>query len=172
MKTKDHLLLEQAYETISNNKINEKLDSIDLELNPEAPSVEISDVVETHPHFSQEGNEEQEEKSMNETNLYTICKNAKMLMEIVKKGADLQTWMQQTLAIISDNLTSITQVAVYDFEKEMTMEAKEVNPYAVCTATVGREDEEKYKRCKEKVKKSAKKYGKKVTSKKIKEKKK
>lgn len=30
-------------------------------------------------------------------------------------------------------------------------EAKKVNPYAVCTASVGRENEEKYKRCKEQV---------------------
>jgi hypothetical protein len=49
-------------------------------------------------------------------------------------------------------------------------EKKEVNPYAVCTATVGREDEEKYKSCKEKVTKGAKKSGKKVTSKKVKKK--
>ena len=172
MKNKDHLLLEQAYETISKSKVNENLDSVELDLNPEISKMEVSGVAEERPHFSHEGDEEHEEQSMNETNLYNICKNAKMLMEIVKKGADLQTWMQQTLAIISDNLTSIAQVAIYDFEKEMTMEAKEINPYAVCTATVGRENEEKYKRCKEKVKKSAKKYGKKVTSKKVKEKKK
>lgn len=159
MKNKDHLLLEKAYEAISKSNINENLDSINLELNPEISNMEVSDTIEPHQHFSQEDDEEQEEQSMNETNLYNICKNAKMLMEIVKRGADLQTWMQQTLAIISDNLTSIAQVAIYDFEKEMTMEAKEVNPYK---ASVG----------KNKVKKTAKKSGKNITSKKIKEKKK
>ena len=30
-------------------------------------------------------------------------------------------------------------------------EAKKVNPYAVCTASVGRKDEEKYKKCKQEV---------------------
>lgn len=171
MKNKDYFLLEKAYEAISNGKLNENLDSIELELDSDIPSMEAPNDIEMHSQSSHE-EEEREEQSMNETNLYNICKNAKMLMEIVKKGADLQTWMQQTLAIISDNLTSIAQVAIYDFEKEMTMEAKEVNPYAVCTASVGREDEDKYKRCKEKVKKAAKKSGKKITSKKIKEKKK
>jgi hypothetical protein len=47
---------------------------------------------------------------------------------------------------------------------------KKVNPYAVCTATVGRENEEKYKSCKKKVAKSAKKSGKKVTTDKVKKK--
>lgn len=47
---------------------------------------------------------------------------------------------------------------------------KEVNPYAVCTATVGRKDEEKYKSCKKKVAAGAKKSGKKVTNKPIKKK--
>jgi hypothetical protein len=50
------------------------------------------------------------------------------------------------------------------------LEKKEVNPYAVCTATVGRENEEKYKSCKKKVAKSAKKSGKKVTTDKVKKK--
>ena len=49
---------------------------------------------------------------------------------------------------------------------------KKVNPYAVCTATVGRKDEAKYKSCKEKVAKGAKKTGKKITSDKVKPKKK
>lgn len=49
---------------------------------------------------------------------------------------------------------------------------KKVNPYAVCTATVGRKDESKYKSCKEKVVKGAKKAGKKVATEKVKNKKK
>ena len=47
---------------------------------------------------------------------------------------------------------------------------KAVNPYAVCTATVGRKDEEKYKSCKKKVATGAKKSGKKVTNKPVKKK--
>jgi hypothetical protein len=47
---------------------------------------------------------------------------------------------------------------------------KSVNPYAVCTATVGRKDEEKYKSCKKKVSAGAKKSGKKVTNKPVKKK--
>lgn len=47
---------------------------------------------------------------------------------------------------------------------------KSVNPYAVCTASVGRKDEEKYKSCKKKVASGAKKTGKKVTTKPVKKK--
>lgn len=41
-------------------------------------------------------------------------------------------------------------------EAARLQEAKKVNPYAVCTASVGRKDEAKYKRCKEKVAKGSK----------------
>lgn len=34
--------------------------------------------------------------------------------------------------------------------------SKKVNPYAICTKSVGRQDEEKYKRCKEEVEKKNK----------------
>ncbi len=54
------------------------------------------------------------------------------------------------------------------YTKVLEEAKKKVNPYAVCTATVGREDEEKYKSCKEKVSKGAKKAGKKVSTKKVK----
>lgn len=37
-------------------------------------------------------------------------------------------------------------------ELDLVLEKKK-NPYAICTASVGREDEEKYKSCKEKVEK-------------------
>lgn len=49
------------------------------------------------------------------------------------------------------------------YEKVLA-EAGKVNPYAVCTKTVGRKDEAKYKRCKKKVTSGAKKSGKNVTS--------
>lgn len=39
-----------------------------------------------------------------------------------------------------------------------------VNPYAVCTKTVGRKDESKYKKCKDGVEKGAKKSGKTITN--------
>ena len=53
------------------------------------------------------------------------------------------------------------------YEKVLA-EAGKVNPYAVCTITVGRKDEKKYKSCKKKVAAGAKKSGKSVTSKPVK----
>lgn len=182
MRSRDEILLAEAYSAVleeKKKKLSEKQKKIAAaaepkdeitgadfkklkEENVDLVGVEMAD---EEPHFSS-GSEESEESSMNETNLATICKNAKMLMSIVKSGADLDTWMQQTLAIVADNITSVAQVAVYEFNKNTTYtEAKQVNPWAVCGKI---EDKPKKERCVKGVKKSAKKYGKKITSKSIK----
>jgi hypothetical protein len=64
------------------------------------------------------------------------------------------------------NLESSSLLTAYNkviFEAQKKSKGK-VNPYAVCTKTVGRENESKYKKCKEGVEKSAKKSGKTITS--------
>lgn len=162
MKSKDQILLENAYASIFNkNVVNEEFDEVDvLEVKPE------------HSPFSKDHLEEKEEEQMAKSNLYSICKHAKALLDAVESGTALEPWQLEKIAVVNDNIQSVSQVAEYeqhsDEFEEPYNEAKEVNPYAVCTATVGREDEEKYKSCKEKVAKGAKKYGKKVTSKKVK----
>jgi hypothetical protein len=182
MRSKDEILLAEAYSAILEEKKKKLSDKQKKIASVAEPKDEITgadfkklkeenvdlvgvEMADEHPHFS-EGGEEQEESSMNETNLSAICKNAKMLMSIVKSGADLDTWMQQSLAVIADNITSVAQVAVYDFNKNNTYtEAKQVNPWAVCGKI---EDKPKKERCVKGVKKSAKKYGKKITSKSVK----
>ncbi len=55
------------------------------------------------------------------------------------------------------------EISIQEAYEKVILEVKkkksknENNEYAICTASVGRENEEKYKRCKEKVKKSFKK---------------
>jgi hypothetical protein len=44
------------------------------------------------------------------------------------------------------------QIRIWQQAAQMN-EAKKVNPYAVCTAKVGRENEEKYKKCKQEIEK-------------------
>lgn len=70
----------------------------------------------------------------------------------------------------------ISEVPIHQYESKTILgayekilaEAGKVNPYAVCTKTVGRKDEKKYKSCKKKVAAGAKKSGKSVTSKPVK----
>lgn len=55
------------------------------------------------------------------------------------------------------------EISIQEAYERVILEAKKKktkdknNEYAICTSSVGREDEEKYKSCKEKVKKSFKK---------------
>lgn len=63
-----------------------------------------------------------------------------------------------------------TENFVHGIQSISEAKKKSVNPYAVCTASVGRKDEEKYKSCKKKVASGAKKTGKKVTTKPVKKK--
>ena len=49
-------------------------------------------------------------------------------------------------------ITKTRLMEIIKEELDLVFEKKK-NPYAICTASVGREDEEKYKSCKEKVEK-------------------
>ena len=49
-------------------------------------------------------------------------------------------------------ITKTRLMEIIKEELDLVLEKKK-NPYAICTASVGREDEEKYKSCKEKVEK-------------------
>ena len=47
-------------------------------------------------------------------------------------------------------ITKTRLMEIIKEELDLVLE-KEINPYAICTASVGRENEKKYKSCKEKV---------------------
>jgi hypothetical protein len=163
MKSKDQILLEQVYSNI---------------LHRENIEVEMSEQLPQDPPFSKNHLEEREEESMAKSNLYAICKHAKSLLDSLEAGTHLEPWQLEKIAVITDNIQDVSQVAEYeaqdgvdDFDIDeidsMKMESKKVNPWAVCGKV---EDKNKKERCVKGVKKSAKKYGKKVTSEPVKKK--
>lgn len=131
MRTKDQLLLEEAYQKILLNNVIKESHSDKKE--SETDEEDMSSETET---VSDEDDEDEDEEKKN----------------YVKKIVKSENFVHGIQSIVEAK--------------------KKVNPYAVCTATVGRKDESKYKSCKEKVSKGAKKSGKKVTTKKVKPKKK
>jgi len=163
MKFKDQILLENAYVKILNR---ENLDDMDDIKSPDAP-------------FSCDHLEEREEESMAKSNLYAICKHAKGLLDSLEAGAHLEPWQLEKIAVITDNIQSVSQVAEYESQNKMDdnfdideidslkYESKDVNPWAVCGKI---KNKGKKERCVKGVKKGAKKYGKKITSKQVKNK--
>lgn len=163
MKSKDQILLENAYSKILNK---ENLDVADDMAAADAP-------------FSRDHLEEREEESMAKSNLYSICKHAKALLDSLEAGAHLEPWQLEKIAVVVDNIQDVAQVAEYESQNMMDdgfdideidslkYESKEVNPWAVCGKV---KNGGKKERCVKGVKKSAKKYGKKITSDKVKSK--
>jgi hypothetical protein len=162
MKNKDQILLENAYTKILNREAFD-----------DAGEMVVSDAPFTKDHL-----EEREEESMAKSNLYAICKHAKALLDSLEAGAHLEPWQLEKIAVVTDNIQDVSQVAEYEAQDglsdfniddidSMKMESKKVNPWAVCGKV---ENKEKKERCVKGVKKSAKKYGKKVTSEPVKQK--
>jgi len=161
MKSKDQILLEGAYIKILNK---ENLDVMDDAAPSDAP-------------FSRDHLEEREEESMAKSNLYSICKHAKALLDSLEAGAHLEPWQLEKIAVVVDNIQDVAQVAEYESQSTMDdgfdideidslkYESKKVNPWAVCGKV---KNEGKKERCVKGVKKGAKKYGKEITSKSVK----
>lgn len=135
MRTKDQILLEEAYQKILLNNVIKESHSDKKE--SETDEEDMNSETET---VSEDDEENQDENDDEEKKNY------------IKKLVKSENFIHGIQSIVEAK--------------------KKVNPYAVCTATVGRKDEAKYKSCKEKVAKGAKKSGKKVTTKKVKTKKK
>lgn len=162
MKSKDQILLESAYTKILNREAFE----------------ETEEAIVSSTPFTKDHLEEREEESMAKSNLYAICKHAKALLDSLEAGAHLEPWQLEKIAVVTDNIQDVSQVAEYETQDEvssfdideidsMKMESKKVNPWAVCGKI---ENKGKKERCVKGVKKSAKKYGKKVTSDPVKQK--
>lgn len=134
MRSKDQILLEDAYQKILLNNIVKESHSE----KHESDSEKQVDKSEKNSDDDKNSDDESEEESKNNSN---------------KKGEYVK----------SENF-------VHGIQPISEAKNKSVNPYAVCTATVGRKDEEKYKSCKKKVAAGAKKSGKKVTTKSVKKK--
>jgi hypothetical protein len=133
------------------------------EENPEAP-------------FSCDHLAEREEEAMAKSNLYAICKHAKSLLDSLESGAHLEPWQLEKIAIVNDNIQSVSQVAEYeagaqseefdindidsmDKPESIQRESKETkekgNPWAICNKSTGgkKENPEKFEKCVKGVKK-------------------
>ena len=161
MRSKDQILLENAYSSILS-----KDNDIEMgmpEENPEAP-------------FSCDHLAEREEEAMAKSNLYAICKHAKSLLDSLESGAHLEPWQLEKIAIVNDNIQSVSQVAEYeagaqseefdindidsmDKPESIQKESKETkekgNPWAICNKSTGgkKENPEKFEKCVKGVKK-------------------
>lgn len=128
MRSKDQILLEEAYQKILFNDL----------------------VKESHPEKKDSDDDvEDSEKESDDDSENDDSKN---------KNFKKETYGKKGTCVKSENF-------VHGIQPISEAKKKSVNPYAVCTATVGRKDEEKYKSCKKKVTAGAKKAGKKVTTK-------
>lgn len=147
MRTKDQILLENAYAKILNKEAFEEIEVQEIE----AP-------------FTRDHLEDREEESMAKTNLYAICKHAKELLDMVEHGASLDPWQLEKLAIVADNIASVhqyedyqnnTEEAVIDTHADLK-EAKN-NEYAICRASIAKDGhipsskKDELKRCEKKV---------------------
>jgi len=138
MKSNDQKLLEEAYISALQKGVNVPADlaavhqpdnHLSPEVGPEQPVVmsitadePVSDCgcsadCECRKNGEHYQEEEREETSMAAANLFSIFTDAKMLHELLQNGEHLDTWMLQKIAVVADNLSSVSKVAKYHFAK-------------------------------------------------------
>ncbi len=156
MKSKDQILLENAYSSILSKE-----------------NVEIANEVKPEAPFSCDHLAEKEEDAMAKSNLYSICKSAKSLLDSLEAGARLEPWQVEKIAVVNDNIKDVAQVEEYEAGGKSeefnisdidNMEAPEnikneskVNPWAVCNKSTGgkKESPKKFESCVKAVKKKS-----------------
>jgi hypothetical protein len=156
MKSKDQILLENAYSSILSKE-----------------NVEIADEVKPEAPFSCDHLAEREQEEMAKSNLYAICKSAKSLLDSLESGARLEPWQIEKIAVVNDNIKDVSQVEEYEAggkaeefnindidnmetPENIKMESK-VNPWAVCNKSTGgkAENPKKFENCVGAVKKKS-----------------
>lgn len=154
MKSKDQILLENAYSAILSKE-----------------NVEIADEVKPEAPFSCDHLAEREEEAMAKSNLYAICKSAKSLLDSLESGARLEPWQIEKIAVVNDNIKDVAQLEEYEAggkaeefnindidnmqsPEDVKMESKKVNPWAVCNASTGgkKKNPKKFESCVQQVK--------------------
>jgi hypothetical protein len=156
MKSKDQILLENAYSSILSKE-----------------NVEIANEIKPESPFSCDHLAEKEEDAMAKSNLYSICKSAKSLLDSLEAGARLEPWQIEKIAVVNDNIKDVAQVEEYEAGGKSeefnisdidNMEAPEnikteskVNPWAVCNKSTGgkTENPKKFEKCVKAVKKKS-----------------
>lgn len=110
---------------------------------------------------------EEDEHFMVKGNLRHLADYAQHLYDEIDQMGDIEEWVQEKIAIAASDLSGIRHYYEQKLhqagheheatEDEMVSqelsEQEENNPWAICTASVGREDKEKYERCVKDVKK-------------------
>jgi hypothetical protein len=157
MKNKDHLMLEEAYTQIYKEKWE----------NDEAKYICVNtDNGEYHTFNSFDEAKQicDQANSDDNTDVWVVNYNGNVIYPKEKNETVSNNPLPPTDPYVNyENF-------VHGIQPISEAKKKSVNPYAVCTASVGRKDEEKYKSCKKKVASGAKKIGKKVTTKPVKKK--
>ncbi len=157
MRSKDQILLENAYSTILTKE------DVQMDMPEDKPATPFS-----CDHLA-----EREEDAMAKSNLYAICKHAKSLLDSLESGAHLEPWQLEKIAIVNDNIQSVSQVAEYeagaqsdefniqdidsmDKPEVVKMESKEGNPWAICNKSTGgkKKNPRKFESCVKDVKKN------------------
>lgn len=69
-----------------------------------------------HPE-QMDSSREQEETSMDENNASVILQKANVLVSLLQSGVRLDPWMQQKITLAADYLTSVTDTATFDQQK-------------------------------------------------------
>ena len=122
MVFKDTTLLQEAYISATQKTVNvpsavPQLEP-DQEVNPVVLSVNAEPVPNSEPQgCGCGGSEESEENYMVLANLFSLFSNAKKLHKFAMSGMDLEPWMQQKIAVCTDNLEAVMRSAHYDAVK-------------------------------------------------------
>jgi hypothetical protein len=105
MKSKDDKNLLEAYSTVlKENSCGIMGDMI------------VAPTETGHPEQT-DSSREQEETSMDENNASVILQKANVLVSLLQSGVRLDPWMQQKITLAADYLTSVTDTATFDQQK-------------------------------------------------------
>ncbi len=108
MTKKDVNLLEEAYQKVLIKENAEDVES-------------VLAVKNAGLNFSCDSLKGEEEAAMAKSNLYSMCKNAKAILDSLEHGIRLEPWQLEKVAVAADNIGDVAQVIEY--EHQTTIEA-------------------------------------------------
>lgn len=123
MMFRDQKMLAEAYITATQK--NTPMDASEpdvpnstVEMSPDAPEVSInlepSDISNDSDEECSCGDHELEELTMAKTNLFALFTSAKMIHDAILEGYELEPWMLQKIAIVSDSISNVAKKVHYD----------------------------------------------------------
>lgn len=79
-----------------------------------------------HPQYANTPSREQEEVGMDQNNANVIQQKANLLVSLLQNGFRLDPWMQQKITLAADYLTSVTDTASFDQQKQQHQHHHEI----------------------------------------------